>query len=265
MSSANLEVFFEGPAAKSGTLDARVLADSLTGYSEVFARTNAIVNGEVSEAAVLVQSEFKAGSFIAGLELVQNIAEQARHLITAHPFRDATALAALIGFITKNREVVTDSLIDLCKWLRGKKPDKAVQVGNNTTEITFGQNKKTVNNTVYNLYGDEAIRAALGRLTSPLRNAAIDRISVKQDGTEQATIEKSEAEYFEPEPLELKSDSSEMEGQHETVLIVSKLSFVEGSTWTFLEKGEGSLQRSRTTIFGNRFISTRSRSVKATD
>jgi len=237
MSSTNLEVFFEGPAVKSGTIDARVLADSLIGYSEVFARTNAIVNGEVSEAAVLVQSEFRAGSFIAGLELVQNIAEHARHLITAHPFFDATGLAALIGFITKNREAVRDSLIDLYKWLKGEKPDKAVQVGDNNTEITLGQNKKTVNNVVYNLYGDVAIRSALERLTSPLRNAAIDRIAVSQDGEEQAVIEKSEAEYFEPEPLELSSDSSEMEGQRETVLIVSKLSFVEGSTWTFLEKG----------------------------
>jgi hypothetical protein len=237
MSSINLEVFFEGLAAKSGTIDARLLADSLIGYSEVFARTNAMVNGEASEAGVLVQSEFKAGSFIAGLELVQNIAEQARHLITSHPFLDATGLATLIGFITKNRALVKDSLLDLYKWLKGKKPERAVQVGNNDTEITFGQNKKTVTNVVFNLYSDEAIRAALGRLTSPLRNAAIDRIAMKQDGTEQSAIEKSEAEYFEADPLELTSDSSEMEGQRETVLIVSKLSFVEGSTWTFLEKG----------------------------
>ncbi len=132
--------------------------------------------------------------------------------------------------------MVKESLLDLYKWLKGKKPDKVVQVGNNT-EITFGQNKKTVTNVVYNLYGDEIIRMALGRLTSPLRQAAIDRIAIKQDGAEQTAIEKPEAGYFEPEPLELKADSSEMEGQRETVLIVSKLSFVEGSTWTFLEKG----------------------------
>jgi hypothetical protein len=31
MSSASLEVFFEGPAVKSGTIDARVLAESLSG------------------------------------------------------------------------------------------------------------------------------------------------------------------------------------------------------------------------------------------
>lgn len=78
----------------------------------------------------------------------------------------------------------------------------------------------------------------MGRLTSPLREAEIERITVKQDGNEQSAIEKSEEEYFEqPESLELESDSSPMEGQREAFLIVSKLSFVEGTTWSFIEKG----------------------------
>src|SRR5713101_7644268 len=99
MSSTNLEVVFEGPAVKAGTIDARLLAESLLGYSEVFTRTNTIVNGEASQATVLVQSEFKAGSFVAGLELVQNITEQAAHLITTHEFLSAGALAGVIGFL----------------------------------------------------------------------------------------------------------------------------------------------------------------------
>lgn len=238
MSSANLEVVFEGPAVKSGMIDARLLAESLAGYSEVFTRSNSIANGDASEAAVLVRSEFKGGSFIAGLELVQNFTEQARHLITGHPFFDAAGLGTLIGFIAKHGEVIRDSLLDVYKWLKGRKPDKVVQIGNNTTEISIGSDKKIVSNLTLNLLGDSAIRIALGRLTSPLREAAIERITVKQDGTEQATIEKSEAEYFESEPsLALESDSSPMEGQREAVLIVSKLAFVEGTTWSFIEKG----------------------------
>ena len=71
MSSTNLEVVFEGPAVHSGTIDARLLAESLIGYSEVFTRANAIINGRDSQAAVLVQSDFKQGSFVAGLEFVQ--------------------------------------------------------------------------------------------------------------------------------------------------------------------------------------------------
>src|SRR5438876_7361135 len=99
MTSTNLEVVFEGPAVKTGTIDAHLLAESLLGYSEVFTRANAILNGEASQAAVLVQSDFKTGSFVAGLELVQNISEQAAHLITGHHFLSAGALAGIIGFL----------------------------------------------------------------------------------------------------------------------------------------------------------------------
>ena len=137
----------------------------------------------------------------------------------------------MVGFIKKG-----ESLVDLWKWLRGKKPDNVTQVGNNT-EITFGHNKKTVNNVVYNMYGDSAIRAAFAHATEPLRRVGIDRISVKQEGIEQVAFEKEEAPFFEPEPLQLEPDSSPTEGERDAVLIVSKLSFKEGSTWTFFEQG----------------------------
>lgn len=237
MSSTRLEVVYEGPAVKAGTIDARLLGDSLIGYSEVFTRANAIVNGEASEAVVLVQSDFKHGSFTAGLDFVQTIINQAQNIITAHSFKDANELNAIIGFLLQNRQIVQDSVLGLFKWLRGKKPDKAIQVSGNNTEIVFGTSKKTVKNEIYHLYGDEAIRAALGRLTGPLRKAPIDRITVRHDGQDQAVIEKSEADYFETEPFELKESDAPMEGEREVVLIVSKLSFTEGSTWTFLEKG----------------------------
>lgn len=236
MSSTNLEIVFEGPGVQAGTINARALADSLVGCSDVFTRANQIVNGEASEAVVLVQSDFKRGSFAVDIQLIQEIAEQAKHLLTAHPFMGAATLAGVIGFVSKNKEAVKESLIELYKWLKGKKPDKVLPLGNNNVEITLGQNKKTVTTQVINLYGDSAIRTALEKLTSPLRQEAIDRIAVKQDGTEQTAIEKTEAGYFETE-LQLEADSSPTEGERDTVLVVSKLSFKEGTTWTFFERG----------------------------
>ena len=121
MSSTNLEVVFEGPAFKLGTIDARLLADSLIGYSEVFTPANALIKCEESQAAVLVQSNFKQGSFVAGLEFVQSLVAEAHRLIATHPVFDASGLVGMIGFIWKRREVV-ESLIDLYKRLRGEKP-----------------------------------------------------------------------------------------------------------------------------------------------
>jgi hypothetical protein len=231
MSSTEIQLVFEGPAVQSGMIDARIFAESLAGYSEIFRRANEIANGEASAAAVLLESNFKAGSFIAGLQLEQHVIESAKALITHHEFLTAGALATLIGFVKK-----AESLVDLWKWLKGKKPDKVTQVGNNT-EITFGQNKKTVNNVINEFYGDSAIRAAFGHATQPLRHAGIERISVKQAGVEQVAFEKEEAPYFEPEPLQFEQDSVPTEGERDAVLIVSKLSFKEGSTWTFFEQG----------------------------
>jgi len=233
VSSTNLEIVFEGSGVQAGTINARLLADALIGCSDVFTRSNQIVNGEASEAVVLVQSDFKRGSFVVDVQLVQEVVEHAKQLITAHPFVSATTLAGIIGFISKNKE----SLIELYKWLKGKKPDKVLPAGNNNVELTLGENKKTVTTQVINLYGDSAIRTALEKLTSPLRQEAIDRIAVKQDGTEQIAIEKTEATYFQTESLQLESDNSPTEGERDAVLVVSKLSFTEGTTWTFFERG----------------------------
>ena len=102
----------------------------------------------------------------------------------------------------------------------------------------MGPNKKTVSRQVINLYADSAIRVALEKLTSPLRQEeAIDRIAVKQEGTEQTAIEKTEATYFQTEGLQLESESSPTEGERDTVLVVSKLSFKENTKWTFFERG----------------------------
>ena len=171
MSSAEVEVVFEGPGVKTGKIDARLLADALAGCSEVFTRANAVLNGDASQAAVLVQSDFKHGSFVAGLELVQNVTEQGLSLITAHHFLNAAALAGLIGFgpaeVMKElaKDIAKETVIGLFKWLKGKKPDAVKRIDNDGVEVRSGSKSKTVNVNVFNLYGDSAMRTGLDKLT----------------------------------------------------------------------------------------------------
>ena len=235
MSSTEIQLVFEGTAVESGLIDAHLLGETLAGYSQVFRCVNAAANGEASEAAVLVESDFKAGSFIVTLQFEQHVIETAANLITDHEFLTAGGLAALVGFI-KRGEAWSESLLDLWKWLRGKKPDRVTKTGNNT-EVTLGANKKTVSTAVYNMYGDSAIRAAFGRATEPLRREGFNRIAVRQDNVEQVAFEKDEAVYFEPVPLQLEPDSTPTEGERDAVLIVSKIAFSESSTWSFFEQG----------------------------
>ena len=228
---------FEGPALDSGRIKADLLAEALLGSSQIFGRANGIVNGPTSTASVLVQSDFKTGSFVVELQLVHDIVGEIGRLIGRHPAASATVLAVIIGFIRGDHETIKESLIDLFKWLKGRKPDSSTSIDNTNVEVTLGQNRKVVSTQVFNLYGDSAIRSALEKLTAPLRSDAVDRIALKHGGTEQAAIEKQEAPYFQSSSGELTAAESPMDGERDTVLIVSKLSFKEGSTWTFFERG----------------------------
>lgn len=236
MSDFSLEVTFQGPAVSAGAIDARLLADTLAGYSEVFKRANELANGERSEASVLVQTGFKSGSFVADLLFVQHLAVGLAPLITAYSFLDANQLAELLGFLVK--EVSEDSLLGLYKWLKGGNPEKVEQISDCKVELTIGQNKKQITNNVYNFYGDSAIRQGMERLTEPLRKTDVERIAMKAGGLEQSSIERSDASYFESKepPLELTAEIPTF-GERDADLIVTRLSFTERNKWTFIEKG----------------------------
>lgn len=235
MSTTQLQLVFEGTAVQEGMIDATLLADALAGYSLIFQRANEIANGQASEASLLVESDFRKGSFIVSLQFEQHLRDIAGNLITHHQFLTASGLVTAIGLLKKGQEW-GESLIDLWRWLKGKKPDRVTQTGDNT-EITFGVNKKVVSPVVYNLYGDSAIRAAFAQATQPLRREGVDRISIRHEDTEQVVIDKEEAEYFEPEPWQFEPESDPTEGERDAVLIVSKIAFKEGSTWSFFEQG----------------------------
>ena len=124
MSSTEIRLVFGGREVESGKIDASVLGNALTGYNELFRRANELANGEASQAVVFVESDFKTGSFDVTVQLVQTLIENAKSLITAHPFLSAAELAAAIGLVVWHKR---ESLIGVLKWLRGHKPDKVTQ------------------------------------------------------------------------------------------------------------------------------------------
>ena len=199
MTTADVELLFEGDSVRSGSIDARLLAESLTAYSIVFQRANEIVNGDRSNAAVRVRATLKAGSLGVPLELIQDLLEQGQTLL-GFDYKTALQLAILVGLIWHK-----DSLMALLKSLKGKKPEKVVKVEGGF-QFEFAGQKKIVNNYVTNMYGDEAIRAGLAQGVEPLRQPGIERISFRTKQGTPTVITKDEASYFETEPLELTTD-----------------------------------------------------------
>ncbi len=117
---------------------------------------------------MLVESNFEHGSFDISLELIQNILVQASRLITSHHFLNAAELATAIGLAWHNK----DSLIELLKWLKGEKPERVTQVGNNVEFVLFGQ-KKVVSNTVNVFVGDPQMRDAVSRAFQALQTTGM--------------------------------------------------------------------------------------------
>ena len=75
----------------------------------------------------------------------------------------------------------------------------------------------------------------------PLRQPGYDQIRLESKETdtpvEPTTIGREEAPYFEPDPMQLAAAESPDEGECDTTLIVTKLSFAEGPRWSFIERG----------------------------
>jgi hypothetical protein len=266
MSTTELQVIFEGHAVESGKIDARVLGTSLTAYSEVFQRANSLANGEASEAVVLVESNFQKGSFDVNLQLVQNIVENAKALITAHPFLSAGELAAAIGFLWSKRE----SMMSVLKWLKGEKPERVTQTGNNVELVLFGQ-KKTITNTVNIFLNDPLMRDAIRRTVQPLRQPGYDRIRLEPKETdtpaEPTTIEKIEAPYFEPDPMQLAVVEAPDEGERDMVLIVMLQSCRsrKGHGGRLLSAVRPSSRRSKTKSSGKTYTNASTSLLKVID
>ena len=233
MSQIQVQLVFEGSAVQEGKIDAGALALSLAGYNGLFRRANAVINGEASEAVVRVESNFIPGSFIVNLQFDQHLIEAATSFITHHQFLTAASLASVIGLI--KRTEWGETLIDVWKWLKGKKPDE-VRKQAITPRLRWAP-IETVSSVVYNLYGDSAIRAALGQAIEPLRLEGFDRMAVRQDNQEQMAIEKQEAESFGTDTWELEPASTPTQGERDALLIVSKFAFTEKSSWSFFDEG----------------------------
>ncbi|MGE5110554.1 MAG: hypothetical protein ACM3JB_06845 [Acidobacteriaceae bacterium] len=226
--STDVQLVFDGEAVRTGTIDARVLGTALTAYSEAFSRANALVNGREAQAAVRVDANFQTGSFDVSLVLVQGILENAQTLLDAA--KTALELALLLGIIKH-----PESVIALLKFLKGGKPEKVSKLGDKV-QVEFNGLKKEVTNISYYLYGDEVIRKAMASGTSALALPGIDSISFRHGGMEPETIVKEEAPYFKADELELTGDES-LSGERDAVLTISKLSFKEGTKWSFYDEG----------------------------
>lgn len=234
MSTATIEVVYDGPILANGTMDVRELAPALLAIGDLCQDANKLLNGSDAQVSVHVKAEFEPGSFHIGLEVVQTLLTQTKSFLLGDTVTAATQLAALLGFAG----ATTTGLIKLVKWINGRQVTKVEpdQAGN--VAIYINNSTLTVSQSVVKLYNSGEVRRSLEGALKPLDRDGIDKFEVKHDNQVVETITKEEYQHFKAKTADIEQPLTEE--SRIAHLEVIKPSFYEGLKWTFSD-GDGTL------------------------
>lgn len=238
-SEQEIEIAYVGDALQSGEMDVRELAPALLSIGEAFARSNKVLNGDRSSASVRVRSEFKAGSFHIDLVLVVTWLQAAKTLLHIDEIKTAKDLAEALGFV-KSKAI---GLINLLKRTRGKKPDAVQPLPSGNVNVSIGNINFEISGPTYNLYRDDAVRAAMREVVQPLRAPGVSDMKILDEGNVVEEVSRDDVASFDPTLAvgEEVEESVLSDTTREAVIRVERPAFVERMAWT-VSDGESSFR-----------------------
>ena len=218
-------VAFEGNAFASKTMDVRDLAPALIALGQAFERANELINGNATSVSLNFRAT-RPGSVEVALSLDQ-LLQGASDVLSGNFFSSAAILLELVfggsGL----------GLIGLIKKLRGRKPKKVIENGNDV--VMEAENVRiTVPKEVALLYADKFLRGSLGTSVEPLLREGVDRVSFRQDDKELEYVESNEAGYFDTRYVESDIDEYIIPRQRLQIL---RLGFPKDSKWQLSHGG----------------------------
>lgn len=169
---------------KEHEIEAKILAHSLIGVSNVLEESNLKINGSSTEIFVKVKGTFEPGSFIVQLAL----------FLSSGGLQEVADIAEILGFCGLNPK----SLIQFFKKTQGKKIVHQKKIGGDNYEVTIegSGDPIVVNGNVLLLYEAGKVRKEFDSITSVLEGGDISQIKLYSKGTAPETISKEEREYF---------------------------------------------------------------------
>lgn len=208
-------ITYEGTALDNNEIEARVLANSLLGLSEVIEEANTLINGKESKVFTKIRANPQPGSFIESI-------------ITLMSSDGPIAICNIIVLLGFSKGLIIEgsvdilaigSLIGIYQKLQNNKIISREPAGSDypdCTKITYGDdfsvNIKGNNNTVIvkneplKLFENAKIRKQMAEVMSPLDEDGVDSIHFGTDEKNSETITKVEKAYFKPpekEPIDI--------------------------------------------------------------
>lgn len=224
MSQAHFTLVFDGPALTEHKIDVRDLAPALLAVGELFDAANLVLNDGATEISVQVRAH-EAACFSIDLEVLQSLIKRGIALLIGEEFTAALALKDILI----SGGATAYGLVQLIKFLKGKKPEKIELLEKGRIRLTFEGQTIEIPLKLLRLYQDIAVRSAAERLImKPLEKEGIDSIIFKDQNTVLIDISKLESSYFKTPEIEDVDLSNDVRSSAYSIV---SLAFKEDNKW----------------------------------
>ncbi len=229
--TAHFSIKYDGPALASHQMDVRELAPALMALSALLEEANREIYPDGNEVRVQVNGSFKGGSFGVDLIALQSIKEQIVSLLTGP---EASAVSNLFGILGGVGLVGGGyaGLIQLIKWLNGRKPTSVIQVDDHlVVEAALFERTESIEVSLVagKLYKSQVVRQSLAKMLKPLEREGIDVFAAGRDGQSETVIEKDDLVAFTDaaQQADVASDNT----VSRVLLQVESAVFKDGNKW----------------------------------
>ena len=204
MKKSTITIRYDGADLAEHQMDVSDLAPSLLSLSELYQIANKRFNGDRASIKVLISTDIEHQCFQFDIQVVQNLWDQAKHLLGDDKIASAKEIGEWFGLIGKGgvSGVSVYGLFKYFKWLKERNVDAAelkVERGPNTTKIMVtGDNANiTVHSPTFELSKDKRVLNNVQKVVKPITKDGYDSVEFESNGEVEVLSSKDAAAIIE--------------------------------------------------------------------